>query len=269
MRDDLTKIHGAHAFKMGYEVLRHRLNATVTGHPSGDFRFDGMTAGLQTDGNPVPGTGNTFAGFLVGSVRQAMFDEELASWLPRSWPSVLPRPYRHDTHWRGCARRRLCSWLPPWSERLCCSVATSSSSRGPSPSAPLTVLLRLRSAAKSAPDLALNSGGLRSFCNRAARTFVTSPVRVESMNGNRQNIWFAVWGTSLCLLLAIAGALAQSPSPASAGSKLAEEEFKNIQALKGIPADQIIPSMQFIAASLGVECEFCHVAHANEPEWLT
>src|SRR2546423_11763080 len=69
------------------------------------------------------------------------------------------------------------------------------------------------------------------------------------MNGNRQNIWFAVWGTSLCLLLAIAGALAQSPSPASAGSKLAEEEFKNIQALKGIPADQIIPSMQFIAAS--------------------
>ncbi|PYT26219.1 MAG: hypothetical protein DMG57_22350 [Acidobacteria bacterium] len=85
LRDDLTKIQGAHAFKMGYEVLRHRLNATVTGHPSGDFRFDGMTAGLQTDGNPVPGTGNTFAGFLVGSVRQAMFDEELASWLPRSW----------------------------------------------------------------------------------------------------------------------------------------------------------------------------------------
>jgi len=86
------------------------------------------------------------------------------------------------------------------------------------------------------------------------------------MNGNRQNIWFAVWGTSLCLLLAIAGALAQSPSPASAGSKLAEEEFKNIQALKGIPANQIIPSMQFIAASLGVECEFCHVAHANEKD---
>src|SRR5437762_11235425 len=130
----------------------------------------------------------------------------------------------------------------------------------------MTVLLRMRSAAKSAPDLTLDAVELRSFCNRAARTFVTSPVRVESMNGNRQNIWFAFMGTSLCLLLAIAGALAQSPSPPSTGSKLAEEEFNNIQALKGIPADQIIPSMQFIAASLGVECEFCHVAHANEKD---
>jgi hypothetical protein len=45
----------------------------------------------------------------------------------------------------------------------------------------------------------------------------------------------------------------------AAGQKLAEEQFKNIQALKGIPAEQLIPAMQFIAASLGVECEFCHV----------
>ena len=45
----------------------------------------------------------------------------------------------------------------------------------------------------------------------------------------------------------------------TAGQKLAEEQFKNIQALKGIPADQLIPAMQFITASLGVDCEFCHV----------
>src|SRR5260370_30140190 len=66
------------------------------------------------------------------------------------------------------------------------------------------------------------------------------------------------------------GAWAQSSAPkaaaARAGPKLAEEEFKNIQALKGMPADQLIPSMQFIAASLCVECEFCHVAHANEKD---
>jgi len=90
------------------------------------------------------------------------------------------------------------------------------------------------------------------------------------MHENRQKLWFAVCGTSLSLLLAIAGAGAQSSTPnasaAPAGPKLAEEEFKNIQALKGIPADQVIPSMQFIAASLGVECEFCHVAHANEKD---
>src|SRR6266403_3410141 len=96
---------------------------------------------------------------------------------------------------------------------------------------------------------------------------------MNSMHGNRQNLWFAVCGTSLSRLLAIAGAWAQSTAPnetrtpaGAAGPKLAEEEFKNIQALKGVPADQVIPSMQFIAASLGVECEYCHVAHANEKD---
>jgi hypothetical protein len=37
------------------------------------------------------------------------------------------------------------------------------------------------------------------------------------------------------------------------------QEFKNIQVLKDIPADELLPTMQFISASLGVECEFCHV----------
>jgi photosynthetic reaction center cytochrome c subunit len=90
------------------------------------------------------------------------------------------------------------------------------------------------------------------------------------MHRNRANFWFAACGTLLSLLLAIAGAWAQAnalKTPAApAGTKLAEEEYKNIQALKGIPADQVIPSMQFIAASLGVECEYCHVAHANEKD---
>jgi photosynthetic reaction center cytochrome c subunit len=49
-----------------------------------------------------------------------------------------------------------------------------------------------------------------------------------------------------------------APVLQSAG-KTAEQQFKNIQVLKGVPADQIFPTMQFIAASLGVECEFCHV----------
>jgi hypothetical protein len=47
-------------------------------------------------------------------------------------------------------------------------------------------------------------------------------------------------------------------SPANSSAKKAEEQFKNIQVLKGIPADQLIPTMQFISASLGVECDFCH-----------
>ena len=60
--------------------------------------------------------------------------------------------------------------------------------------------------------------------------------------------------------LAILGAKAQSTAPAtSVKPELAEEHYKNIQVLKGVPADLIIPSMQFITASLGVECEYCHV----------
>ena len=52
----------------------------------------------------------------------------------------------------------------------------------------------------------------------------------------------------------------------SPGPKKAEEQFKNIQVLKGIPAEQIFPTMQFISASLGVECDFCHVQGAFEKD---
>jgi len=85
LRSDLTKIRGTHAFKFGYQLLRYRLNSFTLNYPSGDFRFDLMTADVQaTNGQPVPRTGNTFAGFLLGYVRQAQFTRTLASWYPRS-----------------------------------------------------------------------------------------------------------------------------------------------------------------------------------------
>jgi photosynthetic reaction center cytochrome c subunit len=46
----------------------------------------------------------------------------------------------------------------------------------------------------------------------------------------------------------------------------AGEKFKNLKVLKDIPADQLVPSMQFVTASLGVECDFCHVEHAMEKD---
>jgi photosynthetic reaction center cytochrome c subunit len=55
------------------------------------------------------------------------------------------------------------------------------------------------------------------------------------------------------------------PAPSVAG-KTAEQAFKNIQVLKGVPAEQVVPAMQFIAASLGVECEFCHVQNAFDKD---
>ncbi len=45
----------------------------------------------------------------------------------------------------------------------------------------------------------------------------------------------------------------------SAAVKNTEEVFKNIQVLKGVPSSQLIPAMEFMASSLGVECGFCHM----------
>ncbi len=91
------------------------------------------------------------------------------------------------------------------------------------------------------------------------------------MKATRLNRGLFISGVCMSFTLALAGSLARSipqhtPAPAAAIPRLAEEEFKNIQALKGIPADQLIPSMQFISASLGIECEFCHVANAFEKD---
>ena len=53
--------------------------------------------------------------------------------------------------------------------------------------------------------------------------------------------------------------VAMNRAGAAEEPKTAEQVFKNIVELKGTPADQLIPAMQFIASSLGVECNFCHV----------
>jgi photosynthetic reaction center cytochrome c subunit len=89
------------------------------------------------------------------------------------------------------------------------------------------------------------------------------------VNRNFKNLCFAVCGMLLSIFLTMARAQSvppQAPAPDAAAPKLAEEQFKNIQTLKGIPAEQLIPAMQFIAASLGVECAYCHVEHANEKD---
>jgi hypothetical protein len=48
--------------------------------------------------------------------------------------------------------------------------------------------------------------------------------------------------------------------PASAQDvRPAEQAYRNIQVMKGVPANQVIQGMHMIKASLGVDCEFCHV----------
>ena len=82
-RDDFSKVYSTHAFKMGYDFLQFQGNYFQLGQPSGVFQFDNMTAGLQPNGQPIPGTGNTFAGVELGYVRQANFTAYTTTWLPR------------------------------------------------------------------------------------------------------------------------------------------------------------------------------------------
>jgi photosynthetic reaction center cytochrome c subunit len=94
-----------------------------------------------------------------------------------------------------------------------------------------------------------------------------SLMRLQSMNGKLVlalgTIAFLAAGVVTDVAAQTAGA---SKATVNAGPKLAEEQYKNIQVLKGIAADQLIPGMQFITASLGVECQFCHVEGAFEKD---
>jgi len=68
--------------------------------------------------------------------------------------------------------------------------------------------------------------------------------------------------------LALFGALATAEDAAAPAKKplTAGKHFKNIKVLKNLPADQLIPVMRNFDASLGVRCDFCHVAGAFEKD---
>lgn len=46
----------------------------------------------------------------------------------------------------------------------------------------------------------------------------------------------------------------------------AEQQFKNIISFKGSKASDILPAMQFMSASLGVTCDYCHVEDRSSDE---
>jgi photosynthetic reaction center cytochrome c subunit len=56
---------------------------------------------------------------------------------------------------------------------------------------------------------------------------------------------------------------AQQP-PGPGGGRGGPQPPKNIQVLKDVPVDQLMLTMQYIAASLGVQCTYCHVQGQND-----
>ena len=73
-----------------------------------------------------------------------------------------------------------------------------------------------------------------------------------------------VWALGLALALAIIAG-AQSAAAQAPGQKT-DDVFKNIQILKGQPAELLNPTMVFFEASLGVGCPFCHDADGTKRE---
>jgi photosynthetic reaction center cytochrome c subunit len=65
----------------------------------------------------------------------------------------------------------------------------------------------------------------------------------------------------LCLVALAANGQAQGQRP-----QMAEEVFKNVQILKGIPVDEFMDTMGMIAASTGMNCVNCH-ASDNTTSW--
>jgi photosynthetic reaction center cytochrome c subunit len=70
----------------------------------------------------------------------------------------------------------------------------------------------------------------------------------------------------LAVFAATARASAQDDFEKRVAGKTAAEVNKNIQVLKTLPAIDLFPVMQFMAASLGVGCEYCHVTD-NTGRW--
>src|SRR5580704_9151461 len=80
--------------------------------------------------------------------------------------------------------------------------------------------------------------------------------------GWKQMIAGAVGATVACLLgVALAGGQS-GPAPAQK-ELMAEDVYKNIQVLRGLPENQFLATMGFFAASLNESCEFCHKSEAT------
>jgi photosynthetic reaction center cytochrome c subunit len=88
-----------------------------------------------------------------------------------------------------------------------------------------------------------------------------------------RTIALATGMTVLCLLgITLAGEQAggqATPQPAAQQAPaqkelMAEDVYKNIQVLKGVPENQFLATMGFFSASIGESCEFCH---EDESSW--
>lgn len=81
---------------------------------------------------------------------------------------------------------------------------------------------------------------------------------------------FIVMGALVFSLLGVGSAMGQAGQAGQAGADrppMAEQVFKNVQVLKGIPVDEFMDTMGMIAASLSMNCTDCHTSDSTS-SWV-
>src|SRR5712691_10598572 len=79
---------------------------------------------------------------------------------------------------------------------------------------------------------------------------------------SKRTILSATVMVTLCLLSAATKTAAQAgqePKP-----RMADEVFKNVQVLKGLPVDEFMDTMGMISSALGLNCLDCHTSDADK-----
>jgi photosynthetic reaction center cytochrome c subunit len=89
------------------------------------------------------------------------------------------------------------------------------------------------------PQTALTRQSIWRISGRARAAILTSTLIILGLSSDRTGV-------------------AQTPTQPPQPTQPAEQVFKNIQVLKGMPAADLQGAMSFIASSLGVDCDYCH-----------
>ena len=74
------------------------------------------------------------------------------------------------------------------------------------------------------------------------------------------------WITLLVVAGAVTAAALSAQTPSSGRVPLAEDVFKNVQTLQGIPVDEFMDTMGMFSAATGLNCTNCHQAD-NSTSW--
>src|SRR5712691_11229006 len=89
----------------------------------------------------------------------------------------------------------------------------------------------------------------------------SSTVPVEMTSGSRQTVFRVIGITALSFLGA---ATASAQAGQGQRPQLAEEAFKNVQIIKGVPVDEFMDTMGMFAAATGMNCVDCHTPDSTE-----